>query len=151
MPFFLSGRNAWVQGVGDDITPIDVPSARYLIVKPADGLLTGQIFKDPDLKRDTQTAIISGFAADPQGFGRNDLQAVAQRYCPGVARALDWLAANGLEGRMTGSGSAVFASTLSEVALREAPPDFQVRWCSGLDVHPLMGWAPSDGLTVGGD
>ncbi len=151
VPFFLSGRNAWVQGVGDNITPIDVPSTRYLVVKPPDGLQTGQIFKDPDLKRDTETAIISGFAADPHGFGRNDLQAVAQTYCPGVTRALDWLAANGLGGRMTGSGSAVFASTLSEVALREAPPSFQVRWCCGLDVHPLMGWAPSDGLTVGGD
>ena len=143
VPFFLSGRNAWVQGVGDNITPIDVPSARYLVVKPPQGLQTGQIFKDPDLKRNTETAIISGFAADPQGFGRNDLQAVAQRRCPGVAQALDWLAMQGLKGRMTGSGSAVFASAPSEIALREAPPDFQVRWCGSLDVHPLVGWAPA--------
>lgn len=143
VPFFLSGRNAWVQGVGDNITPIDVPSARYLVVKPPQGLQTGQIFKDPDLKRNTETAIISGFAADPQGFGRNDLQAVAQRRCPGVAQALDWLAMQGLKGRMTGSGSAVFASAPSDIALREAPPDFQVRWCGSLDVHPLVGWAPA--------
>ena len=151
VPFFLSGRNAWVQGIGDSITPIDVPRARYLVVKPPNGLQTGRIFSDPDLIRDTGTAILSGFAADPQGFGRNDLQAVAQRYCPGVTQALDWLAANGLKGRMTGSGSAVFVSTLNEVALRKAPPNFQVRWCSGLDVHPLVGWAPSNGLTVGSD
>lgn len=150
VPFFLAGHNAWVEGIGEHITPVTLPKACYVVVKPPQGLPTAAIFANPRLKRDTNTATISGFAANPSGFGRNDLQAVAQSLCPGITQALDWLAAHGLEGRMTGSGSAVFATALAESDLGEPPEGFQVRWCSGLDAHPLAGWAPSEGLPVGG-
>ena len=152
VPFFLLGRNAWVEGIGEKITPIALAGARYVVAKPPDGLQTRLIFSDADLKRNTGTAIISGFAANPWGFGRNDLQAVAQRLSPGVTLALEWLGAHGLHGRMTGSGSAVFARTLRDTDLvgqagqagqGSAPDGFQVRCCNGLDVHPLSGWAPA--------
>lgn len=141
VPFFLGGQNAWVEGIGEIMTPVAVPPSRFLVVKPADGLDTKLIFSDPSLKRDTETAIISGFAADTFGFGQNDLQSVAQRFCPGVTQALEWLASLGLNGRMTGSGSAVFAQVLRQIDLQNAPSAFQVRLCSSLDAHPLMGWA----------
>ncbi len=150
VPFFLAGHNAWVEGIGEKITPVSLPAGRFLVLKPAQGLDTGLIFSDPALKRDSETAIISGFATDPFGFGRNDLQNVAQRLCPGVAEALEWLASRGLSGRMTGSGSAVFAPLLQHVDLGQAPSAFQVRLCSSLDVHPLVGWATSNSLSVGG-
>ena len=146
VPFFLAGRNAWVEGAGERITPINLASARYLVVKPLDGLQTALIFSGAELKRDTQTAILSGFAVNPWGFGRNDLQPVAERFCPGVTQALEWLGSLGLNGRMTGSGSAVFAKTPTDFELHNAPAapdDFQVRWCSGLDAHPLVGWVPA--------
>ena len=149
VPFFLSGRHGWVEGIGEKITPIELPESRFVVVKPEEGLETRLIFSDPELKRDSEPAIISGFAADALAFGRNDLQAVAQRLCPGVNRALDWLASLGLNGRMTGSGSAVFAHLLHSLDLDSAPGAMQVRLCSSLDVHPLLGWATSDGkLTV---
>ena len=88
VPFFLGGRNAWVEGIGEKITPIQLPIGRFLVVKPAQGLETRSIFSDPALKRDTETAIISGFAANAFGFGRNDLQPVAQKLCPGVTLSL---------------------------------------------------------------
>ena len=114
VPFFLGGRNAWVEGVGERLVPIDLPAARFVVVKPPAGLETAQVFADPQLVRNTEPAIISGFAANPYpeferrpyGFGTNDLQPVAQRLCPGVAQALEWLGSQGLQGRMTGSGSA---------------------------------------------
>ena len=149
VPFFLGGRNAWVEGIGEIMSPVILPSGRFLVVKPAEGLETRLIFSDPALKRDSETAIISGFAANAFGFGRNDLQSVAQRLCPGVTQALEWLASCGLSGRMTGSGSAVFAQMLPDVDLRGAPSGFQVRLCNSLDVHPLVGWAVSDRLSVG--
>jgi 4-diphosphocytidyl-2-C-methyl-D-erythritol kinase len=145
VPFFLSGRNGWVEGIGERITPIEIPRARFVVVKPDAGLDTKLIFSDPELKRDSQPAIISGFAANTLTFGRNDLQAVAQKLCPGVNQALAWLATQGLAGRMTGSGSAVFAHLLHAVDLQNAPVAMQVRVCSSLDVHPLLGWANSDG------
>jgi len=149
VPFFLGGHNAWVEGIGEKMDPVVLPSGRFLVVKPVEGLETRLIFSDPALKRDSETAIISGFAANAFGFGRNDLQSIAQRLCPGVTQALEWLASRGLSGRMTGSGSAVFAQTLQDVDLRGAPSGFQVRLCNSLDVHPLVGWAVSDRLSVG--
>ena len=147
VPFFLGGHNAWVEGIGEIMTPVTLPAARFLVVKPSEGLETRLIFSDPCLKRNSETAIISGFAADAFGFGRNDLQSVAQRLCPGVTQALEWLALHGLNGRMTGSGSAVFAQVLQEIDLQGAPGTFQVRLCNSLDVHPLVGWASSDSLS----
>ena len=154
VPFFLGGSNAWVEGIGEKMTPITLPAARYCVVKPAAGLDTKLIFSDPDLKRDSEPAIISGFAADAFGqvfkYGRNDLQAVAQKLSPSVTQALEWLALQGLNGRMTGSGSAVFAHVPAERAnetWKSVLPDsgLQVKFCSGLDVHPLSGWADSKG------
>jgi len=150
VPFFLHGRNAWVEGVGERSTPVALPPARFAVVKPGEGLATARIFSDPQLKRDTEPAIISGFAAnpsadaDPYRFGRNDLQPVAQRLCAGVTQALEWLGSQGLQGRMTGSGSAVFAQLPARQALQAAPAGWQARECGNMEVHPLAGWAPSD-------
>jgi len=148
VPFFLGGLNAWVEGIGEIMTPISLPKSRFLVVKPADGLDTKLIFSNQELKRDTETAIISGFAADIFGFGQNDLQSVAQTLCPGVTQALNWLDAQGLSGRMTGSGSAVFAHMLHDIDLASAPSACRVRLCSSLDEHPLIGWASSGRLSV---
>ncbi len=144
VPFFLSGGHAWVEGIGEHITPVSLPAARFVVVKPPAGLPTDAIFRAPGLKRDTETATIRGFAANANGpvyeFGHNDLQPVAQTLCPQVGQSLDWLAMQHLQGRMTGSGSAVFAHLLHDRELAVAPGDWKVRKCSNLEAHPLAGW-----------
>lgn len=153
VPFFLGGKNAWVEGIGEKLTPIDIPVSPWLVVKPGAGLETKRIFSDPSLKRDSECATIYGFAAhtfeNVLKTTRNDLQAIAQTLCPEMNQALQWLVSKGLSGRMTGSGSAVFAHCTQDIEMGDAPTDCQVRLCSSLDVHPLQGWAPSDGLSVG--
>ena len=156
VPFFLRGRNAWVEGIGEQICPLDLPPARFVVVKPPEGVETALIFGDKQLKRDSAPAIISGFAANPDGsfpfgFGHNDLQPVAQRHCPAVTQALQWLGDQGLQARMTGSGSAVFAQVTRENALLPAPAGWQVRECMNLAAHPLIGWAGSDDFGGGPD
>lgn len=150
VPFFLSGANAWVEGIGEQIHAIDIPPAQFLVLKPAAGLATQAIFSHPELKRDTETAIISGFLAYPFDFGRNDLQAVAQKLSPDVNLALTWLENKGLQPRMTGSGSAVFAHVGSDklsqfvdsaAMLRDAPENAIAKLCSNLSEHPLKSWA----------
>jgi 4-diphosphocytidyl-2-C-methyl-D-erythritol kinase len=143
VPFFLCGGNAWIEGIGEIITPVKLTPGRYLVVKPDSGLETKSIFIDKDLKRDTKRAIISGFAADDFDFGRNDLQDVALRLCPKIAETLDWISSLGLSGRMTGSGSAVFAHMPDDLDLKDAPSGYQIKACNMLDVHPLSGWAKS--------
>jgi 4-diphosphocytidyl-2-C-methyl-D-erythritol kinase len=144
VPFFLCGHNAWVEGIGDIIAPLEiahqVPHARFLVVKPAAGLETKTIFSHPALQRDSDSATISGFAANHFGFGRNDLQSVAQTLCTEVDTALRWLQTKGLAGRMTGSGSAVFAPMLHTVDLDDANIAWQVKVCNNLQLHPLAGW-----------
>ncbi len=141
VPFFLSGGNAWVEGIGEKISPLEIPIGHFVVVKPPDGLDTRLIFSDASLKRDSETDILAGFAGNPTKFGRNDMQVVAQRLCPGISQALEWLSRQGLNGRMTGSGSAVFAWAPADMALNAAPAGFEVRRCTGLSAHPLAGWA----------
>ena len=144
VPFFLFGGNAWVEGVGEQMTPINLPAADFLVVKPPLGVSTPAIFGSPSLKRDTETATILGFAANDEvgvfEVGHNDLQPVAQEFCPQISQSLDWLSARQLKGRMTGSGSAVFAYLPHEVDISGCPDGFKIRKCSNLQVHPLKGW-----------
>ncbi|MFM7025109.1 MAG: 4-(cytidine 5'-diphospho)-2-C-methyl-D-erythritol kinase [Limnohabitans sp.] len=146
VPFFLRGHNAWVEGVGEQIQPIALPAARFCVIKPPSGLETAQIFRDPRLTRTTKPAILSVFAADPYGFGHNDLQAVAEVLCPEVLLARQCLANAGMNGKMTGSGSAVFAHCPApgQSGRVQTPGHWLVRECSNLEVHPLEGWASSD-------
>jgi len=155
VPFFLHGHNAWVEGVGEIMTPIALPSAQFAVVKPFEGLETAKIFGSEALKRDTKPATISVFAANPFGFGHNDLQPVAQRLCPQISESIAWLETASLgsavvKGRMTGSGSAVFAQVPQGTNLSQMPPvpstgsKWQIRMCGNLEVHPQKGWASSD-------
>jgi 4-diphosphocytidyl-2-C-methyl-D-erythritol kinase len=144
VPFFLGGRNAWVQGIGEQLQPIELPPARFVVLKPQQGLSTAMIFQDPTLVRDSQPATMLDFAAQPYAFGRNDLQAVAQRLCPEVNQALKWLENQSLQPRMTGSGSAVFAKIETSTVLAHPPEGWTWRICSNLEVHPLHRWVSCD-------
>jgi 4-diphosphocytidyl-2-C-methyl-D-erythritol kinase len=123
---------------------MSLPPARFVVVKPAAGLSTPAIFGSSELKRDTKTATMLGFAANDNGrvygYGRNDLQPVAEKLCPPLVQSIDWLASQGLQGRMTGSGSAVFAQMPHDMMLSDAPGDWLVRQCGNLEAHPLAGW-----------
>lgn len=144
VPFFLCGGHAWVEGIGEEITPLALPSARFLVVKTPAGVSTPEIFNAPGLKRDTETATMLGFAAYADGqvfkFGHNDLQPVAQKLCPQIGQSLEWLESQQLSGRMTGSGSAVFAQIFEDADLADAPGDWLVRKCKNMEMHPLAGW-----------
>ena len=144
VPFFLRGRNAWVEGIGEKITPIDLPAADFWVLKPPTGIETSQIFAHPDLKRDTNAAPISDFVAYTYDYGHNDLQDVAQNLCPDIFQAVRLLNEHGLQARMTGSGSAVFAHCMDNTKKLSVPENFLSRFCSNMDIHPLTGWASSE-------
>lgn len=151
VPFFLLGHNAWVEGIGEQLTPINLPPARLLVIKPPEGVSTPQIFGSPALPRSTKQVIISDFAAlctstaqTTQApawmqFGTNDLQTVAAQLCPSILTGLEWLQSQGLQGRMTGSGSALFAWAPNEVNTSTLPAGWQAFQCNNLLKHPLLG------------
>ena len=133
VPFFVRGRNAWVEGIGEQITPIDLPAevlnTPVALLKPPAAIPTAAIFGSPLLKRDTDRAILSAFLAAPKRFGRNDLQEPAQAWrevepsSAGSGSPAPLMASDGRQvsqalgvmqdrfgnSRMTGSGSTVFS------------------------------------------
>jgi len=153
VPFFIGGRNALVEGIGERLTPVNVTRQWLAVAKPPDSLQTAAIFASPLLKRETEAVILEGFIADalasPDGgpfFGRNDLQVPAMSLCEEVGEAARWLEARFGNSRMTGSGSAVFARAGAEARPRadmptELPPGWVGRMCRSLEHHPLLGWA----------
>ena len=151
VPFFLGGHNAWVEGIGEQLTPITLPRQWLAVVKPPTGIETRAIFASPLLVRNTDAVIVEGFLAGAGidalvgGFGRNDLQPPAEHECSEVAQATQLLRARFGNSRMTGSGSAVFAraGTLAEPQATlpvDLPPGWVGRMCRSLDHHPLLGW-----------
>lgn len=162
VPFFVGGHNAFVEGIGEKLTPMVMPRAWYAVVKPAASLPTAAIFGSPLLKRDTDAVIVTGSLADAstpevvlgewvdrmlQGFGRNDLQPAAEDRCSDVAQAASWLHTRYGNSRMTGSGSAVFARAgtgdqpVATFPVEELPSGWVGRLCRSLEQHPLVRWA----------
>lgn len=147
VPFFVGGDNAFVEGIGEQLSPVDVPAQRFVVVKPQASLATAEIFAHPLLTRDTKLSILRGSLADT-AFGRNDLQLPAEDRCPEVAQAARWLADRFGNSRMTGSGSAVFArmdtgnnDSPSAIDLTDLPSGWVGRECRSLASHPLRAWA----------
>jgi 4-diphosphocytidyl-2-C-methyl-D-erythritol kinase len=140
VPIFVHGRAAFAEGVGERFTDVALPPAWYLVTLPDATVPTPEIFRSPDLVRDTP-------AIRPQdwrpGEGRNDLEAVACRLYPEVARHLDWLRArtSNRRARMSGSGACCFAECASaaeaETARAELPAGMRGFVAGGLDAHPL--------------
>ena len=151
VPFFVGGRNAFVEGIGERLTPAPVPTQWLAVVKPPQGIETRAIFSSPLLVRNTDAVILEGFLADTREFamsewGRNDLQPPAEAVCPEVAQAASVLNERFGNSRMSGSGSAVFARAgmlerpVAQIP-ENLPPGWVARMCRSLQQHPLVGWA----------
>lgn len=157
VPVFVFGRPAFAQGIGEDLAAVDLPPRAYWIVRPGAHAQTAAVFGDPDLTRNTESVKISVFA-DWQSrhsglFGRNDLEPVVCRHHPMLARILGAMRGAGLDARVTGSGSCLFAGFTDVRQARMQQdliigkihdlPDVVIEgtWiCQGLDDHPLKDW-----------
>lgn len=152
IPFFIKGKNAFVEGIGEIITPMDVPPAEYAVLWPGRGVSTAKIFSSPSLTRDSESlkiAIFSDLLRNrwPELPGHNDLQKTAVGLEPAILQALDALAPFG-EARMTGSGSAVFALNRTGSAepaslMERIPVDWRFFSVRSLPEHPLCAWTRS--------
>lgn len=113
VPAFILGRDAFAEGVGEQLTPVDLPDACYLLVFPPVSVPTARVFAHPELRRDTPRM---SFADWRPGHGRNDLEPVVRALYPEVAEALAQLRQHAPGSRMSGSGAALFAECPDESA-----------------------------------
>jgi 4-diphosphocytidyl-2-C-methyl-D-erythritol kinase len=137
VPFFVFGRSAFAEGVGERLQALELPPAWYAVVQPEVTVPTAEIFAAANLTRDTKPIKISDFSA---GWGKNDLEPVACGRYPAVAQAIAWLGRFG-DARMSGSGACVFAPFATERQARavlERLPEGMRGWVArGIDEHPL--------------
>jgi 4-diphosphocytidyl-2-C-methyl-D-erythritol kinase len=137
VPVFVFGESALGEGIGEQLRPLELPLAWYLVLIPAVSVATARIFQDPDLKRDSIPIRIPPFSV---GAGQNDLEPVVCRLYPEVARHLAWVRQYGAA-RMTGSGACVFAEFSAEAEARavwrQLPATMRGVVARGLDRHPL--------------
>jgi 4-diphosphocytidyl-2-C-methyl-D-erythritol kinase len=148
VPFFVGGRNAFVEGIGERLTPYEQPREWIALVKPPESIPTKSIYESPLLVRNSEPVILAGFLADPASVeGHNDLQPPAEAAAPQVKAAAKWLEERFRNSRMSGSGSAVFARAgtgdhpVATWRAEELPPGWVGRMCRSLPQHPLVGWA----------
>lgn len=149
VPFFIFGRSAFAEGVGETLQPVDLPPAWYLVIEPPVSVPTAEIFAAQNLTRNTKPIKMADFSAGWAAgcgnlFGQNDLEPVVCERYPEVARTLAWLRQYA-EARMTGSGACVFAAFAAEQDARAVlarMPEGMTGWVArGLDEHPLRALA----------
>jgi 4-diphosphocytidyl-2-C-methyl-D-erythritol kinase len=151
VPFFVFGRTAWVEGIGEQLEAIELETSHYLVITPATHVSTTDIFTSKELTRNTNPTTIAAFSREANsgqlygGAFHNDLEPVVIKRYPVVARCMEWLNRYA-PARMSGSGASVFAefSTQDEAkaaynALPEMIAGVKVSGftASSLAQHPL--------------
>jgi 4-diphosphocytidyl-2-C-methyl-D-erythritol kinase len=138
VPFFVFGESAFVEGIGEKLTPVALGPTWYLVLVPHVSVATKDVFAAPELKRDSPAILPAHYVS---GFGVNDLQAVTCARHPEIARHLEWLSGYA-KASMTGSGACVFAAFDSEARAQEVfaqrPADMRGFVAAGLNRHPLF-------------
>lgn len=137
VPVFVFGESAFAEGIGEQLRPITLEPAWYVVLVPPVSVPTAAVFRDPELTRNSNRITMSAFFA---GGVRNDLEPVVCRLFPEVRDHLDWLKRYA-PARLTGSGACVFASFDQEAQARRVfaarGSHMQGFVARGLDRHPL--------------
>jgi 4-diphosphocytidyl-2-C-methyl-D-erythritol kinase len=142
VPVFVRGHTAWAEGIGERLTPVEMPEAWYFVLAPGCHVSTAAIFADGELTRNARPITIRAFLE--QG-AQNHCQPVVERLYAGVLEARQWL--DGFApARMTGTGACLFARFDCEAAARRvlaAKPaaweGFVARGVNLSPVHRLLG------------
>ena len=141
VPVFVFGENAFAEGVGEQLTPLALPAAWYLVLVPPVQVPTATVFAAPELTRDAKPIKITAFFDGLKERAlRNDLEPVVSKRYPEVAHHLAWLNQHG-EARMSGSGACVYAEFSTESAAHAAYAQLPLAMrgfvARGLERHPL--------------
>ncbi len=138
VPVFIGGLSAWGEGIGERLTPVELPERWYLIIHPGCAVSTREVFQSPELTRNSPLITIRAFF---DSGGRNDCQPVVRRLFPEVGEALDWLG-RFAPAHLTGTGSCVFAGFGSAIEAERLAARVPDRWKStvarGLNASPVL-------------
>jgi len=137
VPVFVRGQAAGAEGVGEELTPIELPEPWFLVVVPPCQVPTPEVFADPELTRNAPVIKIRRFLS---GQGVNVCEPVVRRRYPIVGEALDWLG-QFAPARMSGTGASIFAAFDDEASARTVLEKVPHGWrgfvARGLNESPL--------------
>lgn len=105
VPVFVRGFAAFAEGVGEHLTPVSPQEKWYLVVRPNVSIATADIFKHPELTRNTPKRALESILSQPYV---NDCEKIVRLLYPEVDKQLSWLLQYA-PSRLTGTGSCVFA------------------------------------------
>lgn len=124
VPVFVHGHAAWAEGVGEILTPLELPEPWYVVLAPEAHVSTAALFADPQLTRDARPIRIRDFLA---GAGSNAFEPLVKKQYPEVAAAMAWLGRFS-QAHLTGTGACVFAAFDSRSAAQSVADKALGRW-----------------------
>jgi 4-diphosphocytidyl-2-C-methyl-D-erythritol kinase len=138
VPVFTAGHTAWAEGVGEILTPVELPRDWFMVVTPRCHISTAEVFSHEQLTRDTSPIKIAAFF---EGHSRNDFQNLVRSLHPEVDNALNWLEKFG-EARLTGTGACLFARFRDELearsVLNQIPAGMTGFVAQGMNESPVL-------------
>lgn len=156
VPFFIFGVNAWAEGIGEQLEPIILKNAYYVVLTPDAHVSTAQIFANKQLTKNAIPKTMSAFSeianlsTENSAHGNirteftNHLEKVVCDTYPEVANCLGWLKQFG-DARMSGSGASVFLEVankeIANTICAQRPEGIRGFVAQGLNQHPLLHYA----------
>ena len=138
VPLFVHGRSAWAEGVGERLSPLELPPRHFLVACPGCHVDTGEVFSHRELTRNSAPITIAAFFA---GGGRNDCESVVRLLHPDVDKTLKGLEKFG-QARLTGTGACAFLSFSSGAEAEAVQGRLPEAWRSfvagGINKSPVL-------------
>tara|TARA_B100000795_G_scaffold91945_1_gene67107 strand:- start:169 stop:1062 length:894 start_codon:yes stop_codon:yes gene_type:complete len=141
IPFFINGKNSWVEGVGEILYDIKIPNFSYILVVPNLSINTKMIFNGFELTNSViPLKIASSYKAADHDLIENDLQDTVIRKYKKMTALLDWMKTFG-NAKMSGSGSSIFIRAknlnMAKSIKKNLPSNTNFFIVKGLSVHPF--------------
>ena len=137
VPIFVYGRNAWAEGIGEQLTFIDLEQKKYIVLKPDCFISTQLLFSQKTLTRNTKTSTFCAYQLTPFNFG-NNFEPLARSLYPEVNEAMQYLDQFGIA-KLTGTGACVFTEVTSDMNIDDvlAHSPCKAYLVNGLNESPL--------------
>lgn len=105
VPVFVCGQNAWAEGIGDCLTPIQLPPAWFLVMDTGVHVATAELFQSPQLTRTQKLVKIESYVSGSlQG---NAFESLVRQAKPPIDRVFTHMASFG-QVALTGTGGGCF-------------------------------------------
>lgn len=114
VPLFLYGKPCIMSGIGDEISPVQLPRLWYAIIYPNVSISTKRVYEDVKIvltKKQNDIKLVAKFkrAQEVCSILENDLEKIGILLCPAIQTIKERLIEAGACGAlMSGSGSSVF-------------------------------------------